>query len=126
MSERALSNPQVSINDEIIAIVPNSLSYKPGAGDKEVKAQSAGGNAITTVVTENAETKLSTVKFKLYNTKKNLQLVKDWGALYAVAIEISEEDVTESFSDCVITTEPERAVGADGDLEIEWKGAPSL
>lgn len=126
MSERALSNPQVSVNDEIIAIVPNSLSYKPGIGDKDAKAQSSGGNAVSIVITENAETKVSMVKFKMYNTKSNLQRVKDWCALYSNTIEIAELDLTESFSDMVVTTEPERAVGADGELEIEFKGQPSL
>ena len=126
MSERTLSNPTVEVNDDIIAIVPNSVTYKPGVGDKDVKAQSSGGDAISVVVTENAETKLSSVKFKLYNTSGNLQLVKDWNALFSNTIKLSEGSITESFRDCVITTEPERMIGADGELEIEWKGAPSL
>jgi len=126
MSERALSNPTVEVNDEVIAIIPNSLSYKNGIGDKEAKAASSGGNAISIVITENAETKISMVKFKMYNTAGNLQLVKDWSSLYSNTISISEHEVSESFSDMVITTEPERAVGADGELEVEWKGAPNL
>lgn len=126
MSEKTLSNPTVEINDDVIAIIPNSLSYKPGLGDKAAKAQSAGGNAISIVVTEDAETKISMIKFKLYNTPANLTRVKDWNALYESTIRIYEDDVTESFADCVITTEPERAVGADGELEVEWNGAPSL
>lgn len=126
MSVRTLSNPTVEVNDDPISIIPNSLSFKTGQGDKGVKTQSAGGNAIEIVVTENAETKKSMVKFKLTNTAKNLQLVKDWGVLFANTISISEGEVTESFRDMVITTEPERAIGADGELEIEWEGAPSL
>jgi len=128
MSERALSNPTIEINDVVIGIIPNSLSYKNGGGDKAAKAQSAGGNAISIVVTENAETKLSTVKFKLYNTLANLNRVKNWNALYSNTIRIYEGGITgltESFADMVMTTEPERAVGADGELEIEFRGKPS-
>ncbi len=125
MGERALSNPTIEINDETISIIPNSLSYKPGLGDKDAKAQSAGGNAISVVVTENAETKISMVKFKMFNTTFNLNLVKDWNVLYESTIRISEADITESFRDMIMTTEPERMIGADGELEIEWKGAPS-
>jgi len=126
MSDRSLSNPTVEVNDDIIPIIPNSLSYKPGLGDKAAKSQSAGGNAITIVVTENAETKISMVKFKMFNTTANLSRVKDWNSLYENTIRIYEGDVTESFRDMVVTTEPERQIGADGELEIEFQGAPSL
>lgn len=126
MAFKTLSNPTLKINDVVTAIVPNSLVYKTGSGDKAVKAQSAGGNAIEVVVTENAETKLSMVKFKLYNTASNLQSVKDWCARSSSTIRVSEDNVAESFRDMVVTTEPERAIGADGELEVEWMGAPSL
>ena len=125
MAERTLSNPTVEVNDDVIAIIPNSLSYKPGLGEKSAKAQSAGGNAISVVVTENAETKIGMVKFKLFNTAANLERVKDWNVLYESTIRLYEEDITESFRDMVMITEPERAVGADGELEVEFKGAPS-
>lgn len=126
MSEKTLSNPTVEVNDEILAIVPNSLSYKTGQGDKDVKAQSSGGNGIEIVTTENAETKISMVKFKLFNTSKHLQVTKDWGTLFSNTIRLSEGVIAESFRDMVITTEPEKNIGADGDLEIEFKGAPTL
>jgi hypothetical protein len=124
---RTLSNPTVTINDDTIGIVPNSLVYKPGLGDKNVRAQSSGGNAIDAVVTENAETKISMVKFKLYNTKTNLDIVKTWSANIQNTIQLSEnDDIVENFSGMVVGPEPERNIGADGDLEIEFMGQPSL
>jgi hypothetical protein len=126
MSQKSLSNPTIEVNDDTIAIVPNSFSYKPGKGDKGVKAQSSGGDGIEVVITENAETKKSMVKFKLYNTSRNLQLVKDWSAQFSNTIRASEGDISESFRDMVITAEPERMIGAEGELEIEWEGAPTL
>lgn len=126
MSQRTLANPTIEVNDVPIAIVPNSFSFKTGKGDKAVSTQSAGGDAIEVVITENAETKKSMVKFKLKNTASNLQAVKDWSDLFANTITVSEQEITESFRDMVITTEPERMIGADGELEIEWEGAPSL
>ena len=127
MSFRTLSNPSVVIQNETIAIIPNSLSFKIGSGDKEVKAQSAGGGSIEVVVSENAETMISMVKFKLFNTAGNLQRVKDWSVLFSETITLSDPNgINESFRDMVVTTEPERSIGADGDLEIEWKGAPSF
>ena len=63
MATRTLSNPTVQVNDDTIAIVPNSIEYKTGIGDKNVKSQSAGGNSIEVVITEDAETKKSMVIF---------------------------------------------------------------
>lgn len=124
---RTLSNPSVQVNDETISIVPNSLSYKKGQGDKSVKAQSAGGNAIEVVMTENAETKISMTKFKLYNTKANFDLVNSWVTnISGSTIRLSEGDLIESFRNMIVTTEPERMIGADGELEIEFMGQPVL
>ena len=126
MASRTLSNPVIEVNDSVISIMPNSFSYKEGQGDKDVKAQSAGGNAIDVVITENAETKISRAKFKLYNTATNLNLIKTWMANQVNTIRASEGDIVVPFRDMVVTTEPERAIGADGELEIEFKGAPEL
>ena len=126
MAEKTLSNPTIEVNSDVVGIIPNSLVSKNGIGDKDVKAQSAGGNSISAVITENAETKVSMVKFKLYNTLVGLQKVKDWSALFGSTIEISEDDFAESFQDMIVCTEPERAVGADGELEVEFKGIPTL
>jgi len=124
MSTRTLSNPSLEINDDVVAYVPNSLSYKEGSGDKEVKAQTSGGNSISVVVTENAETKISNLKFKLFNTAANLNLINTWSANLANTAALSEGEISVSFRDMVVCTEPERAIGADGELEIEFKGAP--
>jgi len=127
MTIQTLANPTVEVNDNPIAIVPNSLSYKKGQGDKTVKAQSAGGNAIETVITENAETKISMVKFKLYNTKENFDNANVWiDNIDGNTIRLSEGELTESFRGMVTTTEPERMVGADGELELEFQGQPVL
>lgn len=127
MTIRTLSNPAVEVNDQAIATIPNSLSYKKGQGDKVVKAQTAGGNAIEAVVTENAETKISMVKFKLFNTKENFDLANSWiDNISGNTIRLSEGELIESFRGMVVTTEPERMIGADGELELEFMGQPVL
>lgn len=127
MTTRTLSNPAVEVNDQAVSIVPNSLSYKKGQGDRTVKAQSAGGNAIEAIVTENAETKISMVKFKMFNTKTNLDLANSWiENISGNTIRLSEGALTESFRGMIVTTEPERSIGADGELELEFMGQPVL
>lgn len=127
MALGTLANPTVEVNDAPIAIIPNSLSYKKGQGDKTVKAQSAGGNAIEPVISENAETKISMVKFKMYNTKENFDFVNAWtDNINGNTIRLSEGELVESFRTMVVTSEPERMIGADGELEIEFQGTPVL
>lgn len=127
MALQTLANPTVEVNDAPIAIVPNSLSYKKGQGDKTVKAQSAGGNAVEVVISENAETKVSMVKFKLFNTKENFDFVNAWtDNINGNTIRLSEGELVESFRTMVVTAEPERMIGADGELEIEFMGTPVL
>ena len=124
---RTLSNPAVEVNDQVVSIVPNSLSYKKGQGDKNVKAQSAGGDAIEVILTVNAETKISMVKFKMFNTKTALDLINAWTVnVEGSTIRLSEDALVESFRNMIVTTEPERVIGADGELEVEFMGQPVL
>lgn len=127
MTLRSLSNPTVEVNDQPIAIIPNSLSFKKGQGDKTVKPQSAGGNAIETVISEDATTKKSMVKFKLTNTKENFDLKDSVTTnISGSTIRLSEGELVVSFRGMVVTTEPELMIGADGELEIEFEGMPVL
>lgn len=127
MAQNALSNPSVQINDETIAIVPNSLTYKRGAGDVSVRAQSAGGDSVEAVVTENAETKISMVKFNMYLTDTNREAIRGWQNNRfngGNTIRFSERGSTEplSFTGMNVTTDPEYSIGADGSVEVEFMG----
>lgn len=121
-----LSNPSVEVNNDAIGIVPNSLSYKKGKGDKNVRAQSAGGNSIEAIVTENAETKKGMVKFSLYNTATNQSLLDGWQEGNANTVRLSQGEFTLSFRTMVVTTDPEVQTGADGNLEVTFEGQPAV
>ena len=126
----ALSNPTVQLNDQTISILPNTLTYKRGTGDVNVRAQSAGGGSVSAVVTENAETKISSVKFSLTLTDVNRDLISGWQeARYTGGntIRFSERgsELPLSFSNMHVTTDPEYSVGADGSVEVEFMGDAS-
>ncbi len=73
-----LANPQVIVNGLSVSIVPNSFSYTEGIGEQTVKTQSSGGSAVEQVFFDNAETKISMVKFDLYSTAVNIELARIW------------------------------------------------
>lgn len=118
-----LANPAVQVNDIAIGIKPNSLTYKKGRGDTSVRAQSAGGDSIEAVVTEDAETKLSMCKFTVLTTKTSVSTVDSWFG-QKNTIDLSDGSFTVPFSDMSVTTEPEVVTGADGEIEIEFQGPP--
>lgn len=126
----ALSNPTVQVNDQTISIIPNSLTFKRGVGDINVRAQSAGGDSIEAVITENAETKIGMVKFTLSVTDVNMAYVQTWhdnkfngGNTIRISARTTETPL--SFTNMNITSEPEFSVGADGSVEIEFEGEPA-
>ena len=124
--EKTLANPTIEVNDAVIGIIPNSCSYKAGKGDINIRAQSAGGNSIDVVKTENAETKISMVKFKLFNTKTNSEQVKTWqDSVNGNTINLSDGDFIQAFREMFVITDPELMLGADGEIEVEFNGRPS-
>lgn len=125
--ERTLSNPAVEVNDVSIGIVPNSLTYRTGKGNINVRAQSAGGNSITVIKTDNAETKISMVKFKLFNTETNIAYIRQWqDSVAGNTVNLSDGTFVESFREMFLITDPEVSLGADGELDVEFNGRPNL
>ena len=128
-SERTLSNPSVEVNNIVVGIKPNSTAFKSGKGDINVRPQSSGGDSIEIVRTEDAETKKSMVKFALYNTKTNSDNVLTWqenNKTEGNTIKLSDGDFVKSFRNMFLITDPEVALGADGELEVVFEGSPSL
>lgn len=125
MAEKTLANPTVEVNNGVIAIIPNSLSYKRGKGDVNMRAQSAGGDSVDVVKTVNAETKKSMVKFSLINTKTNIELYEGWqDAVDGVTVRFSDGALTKSFQGMSVITDPEVNLGAEGNIEVTFEGKP--
>ena len=67
------------------------------------------------------------VKFKLFPTAGNIELASEWtDNTDGNTIRVSEGSVIEAFTNMVVITEPEITTGADGELELEFEGQPSL
>ena len=122
---RGISNPTIKYNGSTISIVPNSLSYKLGTGDKVIRAVSAGGGSITPVTTDNVETKLGMIKFAVPNTSEGLLLARQMAdAGESNEFQIADPDLQVSFSNMSLMTEPERPLTQDGVIELEFMGPP--
>lgn len=124
---RGLANPTVEVNDRVIEIKPNSLKLKDGAGDITVRNQSAGGDAGTRIITEDAESKTGKVTFELITETTNIGLTQGWlrqsrqGAGNVIRI-TGEGGFSRAFRNMRITEEPEYDIGADGSYEVMFEG----
>jgi len=126
-----LSNPQVTVNNQPLDIVPNTLTYDAGEGEINVRAASGGGGRATTVHTVNAETKMSKVTFEVYLTPEVDGLISEWKlAINANAISFSERvagnSVTRTFPNCSLINAVERSASADGTVSLEFSGDPMI
>ncbi len=131
MSLKTLSVPQISINNEAVRIVPNSLTYDGGEGEVAVRSASGGGRNSESVHSANAETFISKVMFDMYLTSDLDQNIAQWKeAIGNNSIQINQrplgggDAITLSFDGMSLTTPVERAASADGVVSLEWSGDP--
>ena len=120
------SVPTVVVNDIPYPIVPNTVKHKAGLGETKVNSASVGGGAVEIVVSEDAETKVSMVKFKMFTERKNEDAVKLWkqtnGANTVILTQPGEKPLSGTFMSVV--NDPEWEDSAEGQTEIEMAGAP--
>lgn len=125
-----LANPQVTVNNEAVAIVPNSVTYTEGFGEQTMRAASAGGASVEQVFSQNIETNFSMVKFEVYNDPQTIALVRSWkvaGNQNVVTVTgtvvdgISVNTLLRTFSKAAILNDFEVALGADTTIEVEFK-----
>ena len=123
-----ISTPSIIVNDETFSIVPNTFKYKSGKGEKNVRPQSAGGNAVEVVVTDNAETKKSMVSFEVMPTPGNVSKIEEWQDLIAAnSVEATDQiaGFSKTFGDMTVINDPELNLTQDGTIAIEMEGSPA-
>ena len=120
-----LTDPVIIINNEQIEYVPNSLEYQLGEGERKVETQTAGGGLVSVVVTEDATTNKSMVKFEMRSTLENFDLVDSWTGLGANHIILADaaSGFKQVFDFMTMTGHPSRKLAADGKVECEFQGA---
>lgn len=126
---RGLADLAVEINDQLVEIKANSLSYKGGIGEVNVRHQTGGGDAGSTVITEDFETKVGMVKFSLLSTAANAERINEWGRitrdLNGNVVRLSGPGLTRNFAEMRLTSDPEVTVGSDADFEVIFEGRPA-
>jgi len=120
-----LSDAAVLVNDEVVAIVPNSLKFTEGFGEQQVRAASVGGGAVEQIFSNDVETALSKVMFDIHTTPDNVEMQKTWKAngnknVVAIAGATDEGETTRTFTQAAMTNDPEIEIGTEGVINIEF------
>ena len=124
---QGLSEPALKWNGQALAIMPNSLTFKKGKGEKTVRAVSAGGDAIEVVTTVNVETKKSMLKFSLPNTSRAMSIVAQMQSLDGRNVfELSDPTFQGTFRNMTVINDPENPTAPDGVIEVECEGPPAV
>lgn len=129
MAQIAISVPSVTVNNQNIAIVPNTLTMTEGEGEQSVVTQSGGGGAIETVYFDNAENKRSMVSFELRNTSENVNLAKTWKTNLnnnTITISDNNSDFQRTVRNAALTNDYEVNLGADTTVSVEFYGDQAI
>ena len=126
-----LSDAAVLVNDEVVAIVPNSLKYTEGLGEQSVRAASVGGGAVEQVYSRDLETALSKCMFDIHTTPANVKLARSWKTnanqnVVQIAGSTSEGDMTRTFTQAAMTGDPEIEIGSEGMINIEFQSNAAI
>lgn len=130
MAQITLSTPQVSINNDTVRIVPNSLTYDAGEGEINVRAASGGGNNVQSVHSVDAESKIGRVMFDMYVDSVVDSQIAEWKEnVGSNSISLTQRNsngttIVRSFDGMSLINNVERNAAADGVVSFEFSGDP--
>jgi hypothetical protein len=121
-----LADATITVNNETIGVVPNSIKYTEGDGEQKVHAVSIGGGATEQVFANDVESNYSMVSFDLRSTVDNIRLAKDWkvrGNGNTISLQGENEDgnVVRNFASAALTQNYEVEIGVDSVISLEFQ-----
>jgi len=117
-----ISDPSVTVNDIAVFVAPNSVKYKSGKGEKNVKVQSAGNGNITNVVSTDITTAKGMVSFEVQSTRQAILLKEQWqGVNGGNVIELDSVNLT--MTNATMINDPDINLTDDGTVEIVFEGS---
>jgi hypothetical protein len=126
VSRTGLSNPTITVNNVAVSILPNTFKYNEGLGQAKVRAESAGGGAVTTVYSQDVSTKIGKCQWEMSNTPSNIEAVRGWKTnANQNAITATDGTFSRSFAGAVVVNDYVVEAGVDGKIQVEWESAPA-
>lgn len=126
-----LTDAAVLVNNEVVGIMPNSLTYTEGLGEQSMRAVSIGEGKTEQIYARDLETSIAMVKFEVPTTPENIALAREWKAnenqnVVQIAGRTAEGEVTRTFSGAALLSDYEVQIGTETSIELEFKGNVSI
>lgn len=119
----------ILVNDEQIAYEADSLSWKDGLGEFNVRNAVVGGGQTEQIFSQNLTSKKGMVKFTMPTTIENEKLKRKWKVNrnnnVVELVGPSGTDFNKIFTQAVIINDPESNAATDGNIEIEFESNPA-
>ena len=128
----ALADASVIVNNEPIAIVPNSLMFTEGFGEQNMRAASAGGASVVQVFSANVETNFSKVKFELFNDIDSIELARAWksnrnqNTITVSGKTADGKTLSRTFQQAAILDDYEVELGSDTTFTLDFKSLAAV
>lgn len=123
---RGISTPALEINNNTLAIVPNTLLYTEGFGEDTVSVASAGGGSSELITFENAEMFKGKVNFEVFTTKRNidfLRAIKAQPGSNVVSFTDDRTGFARTITNATIINDYEVNLSSEGKIAIEIEGS---
>ncbi len=131
MGNIIISDPQVTVNDDLWLVKANNFTVIKGEGENSVTGLSSGGAQNAISISQNTETKFSQIKFEVPSDTTHITKVGIAKQRFnANTVQVSGRDrktgeqIVFVMSNAVITNNPEINLVQDGSISIEWAGDP--
>lgn len=124
-----LNDISIFVNNNKIAYTSDSLSWKDGFGEYNVRNAVVGGGQTEQIFSKDLATKFGMVKFSMPTTEENEANKRAWKVNdnnnVVELIGPTGSRFTKIFTQCSIAEDPESNAATDGDIEIEFKSNPA-
>lgn len=126
-----VSDPLVAVNNDPVAVVPNSVMFTEGLGEQSIRAASAGGGQTEQIFSNNIESNFSTVKFSMPATIENIAKAREWKSnrnqnVVQITGRTPEGRVSRSFTQAAILNDYEVGLGTETNVDMEFKSNPAI
>lgn len=127
-----LTDAYVRVNSELVGVVPGSIRYTPGFGDRRILAQAEGGGRVSQLMATDQSTAFAKVNFSLYVTVENEKRVRAWQAnrnRNTIEISVTDDEgnkLARAFTQAAVMGEPEVRFSVDGQIDVEWNANQSV
>lgn len=122
-----IADAVVTVNNDAVGIVPNTLTFNEGLGEQKILPVSDGGGKVSQVFANDLETNFASVNFSVRTTAENINKCRGWknGGNTNVVIIAGEDadgnDFIRTFTQASLSGNYTVQIQTEGTIELEFQ-----